>query len=786
MIEPIPADALRWQCPASCVDFATTAEVPPAEGIVGQEKATEALRFGLSIDAPGQNVYVRGLTGSGRLTLVRDLLRTVQPGTPEGQDRCYVHGFTVPDQPRLLTLPPGTGPALAERLEELVRFVVEDLPDLVNTDSLRVRTHEVEAAANREAEAASAPFDQALGAAGLALVGIESEDGTQPAIVSVVDGEPITFDDLEERVEAGKFDAREAEQRKVDAARLEVQLESVSAQVVRIRRRAQRNVRRLVQQEVLRVMRDAVADIRRAWPQTNGWLEELLQDVVRHHPSFEEHPELADRYKVNVLVSRVPGAPRPVLIENVPTVQNLLGSIDAPTEGAAAPRHLGIHAGSMLQADGGTLILTARDVLAEPQAWSALMRTLRTGEIELSPQELAASTMRAPGVKPEPIPVKVKVVMVGEPDVWYALSEADPDFAYLFKVLVDFDDVIPRDPRGIALYAGVISRIARDEGLPPFTSTAVGALVEHGAREAAAAEKLTARFGRVMDAAREAAFLARSRGVKVVDRDDVDQAVVAATRRADLPGRKFRDGVARGQIQIRTRGEAVGEVNGIAVVQAGLVAQGFPTRITATAGPGSSGTVHVEREAELSGNIHTKGFLILRGLLRYLLPSWPLAFDASITHEQSYGGIDGDSASGAEFCCLLSALTLLPVRQSIAMTGAIDQHGNVLQVGAVNEKIEGFFDVCAVRGLGPGSGVIVPKSNAGDLQLRREVANACRAERFAVWSVSRIEEAVELLFGLPAGEADAEGRYPEGTVFARAASRAELLWRASQAPGGSR
>ncbi|MEZ4241842.1 MAG: Lon-like protease helical domain-containing protein [Myxococcota bacterium] len=291
MVDPMPADALRWQCPAACVDFATTAEVAPAEGVVGQQKAVDALRFGLSIDAPGQNVYVRGLTGSGRLSLVRDLLRTVQPGSPEGPDHCYVHGFTPPDQPRRLTLPRGAAPAFAERMDEVVRFVVEDLPDLVNTDSLRLRTHEVETAANREAEAVSGPFDRALAAAGLALVGIESEGGTQPAIVAVVDGEPITFDDLEEQVEAGRFDADDAEQRKADAARLEVQLDSVSAQVVKLRRRAQRQVRRLVQNEVLRVMRDAVADVRRSWPDADRWLEDLVQDVSRNHAQFEEHPE---------------------------------------------------------------------------------------------------------------------------------------------------------------------------------------------------------------------------------------------------------------------------------------------------------------------------------------------------------------------------------------------------------------------------------------------------------------------------------------------------------------
>lgn len=778
-VPSIPADQLRWRCPATSLDFSTTSDLRPAEGVVGQEEAAEALRFGLSIDAYGQNVYVRGLTGSGRLTLVRDLLRTVRPGTTEAVDRCYVHDFETPDRPRLLTLPSGSAPKLKARIEELVRFVREDLADLVNTESLRVRTHDVEAAANREVAGVSGPFDKALSAAGLALVGIQAEEGTEPAIVPVVEGEPTTFEDLEDIVERGRFDATAAEKLRQAAERFEVDLESVSARVVKIRRRSQRTVRRLVHQEAQRVLQDAVADIRRVWPQTERWLLDLQNDASERAMDFEDHPELAERYRVNVLVSREVGSEPPVLIENVPTVQNLLGSIDlVSNEQSASAPHLGIHAGAMLRAEGGTLILIARDVLSEPMAWAALMRTLRTGEIELSPQESAQSTMRSPGVKPEPIPVRVKVVLVGEPDVWYALDESDPDFSHLFKVLVDFDEVVPRDATGIASYGRVIARIARDERLLPFTSAAVGALVEFGAREAAQAGKLTARFGRVADLAREGAFLARARGAMFVDRDDVERAIFAGHRRADLPGRKFREGVVQGRIRIRTRGEEIGELNGLAVMEAGTQAYGFPTRITATVGPGNAGTVHVEREAELSGHIHTKGFLIVRGLLRHLLRTeHPLAFDASITHEQSYGGIDGDSASGAEFCCLLSALTSMPIQQGIAMTGAVDQHGNVLPIGAVNEKIEGFFDVCQVNGLEGGNGVIVPRTNVGDLQLRKDVVNACRAGRFSVWGIDRIEEAIELLFGMPAGALVA-GRYPQGSLLGTAVDRADLLWAA--------
>jgi predicted ATP-dependent protease len=779
-LEPLSDDQLRWRCPATSLDFSTTADLRPIEGVVGQEAATEALRFGLSIDAYGQNVFVRGLVGSGRLSLVRDTLRTVKPGIPAGLDRCYVHNFAQSDRPRLISLPPGSAPKLVARMDEVVRFVLEDLSDLVNTDSLRVRTHEVQSAADREVRAVSAPFQRGLAEAGLGLVGIESEDGTEPAIVPIIDGEPTPFDALDELVAKGQLEAVEVERLRTDADRFDVQLEGVSAQVVRIRRRAQRTIRRLVQQEAMRVLSDALADVRRSWPAAGRWLDELAKDAARSFGDFEDHPELAERYRVNVLSTRESSDTRPVLIENVPTVQNLLGSIDPPmSDGPPVAPHMGIHAGAMLRAEGGTLILTARDVLSEPMAWAALTRTLRTGLIELTPQDSAQSTARAPGVKPEPVPVNVKVVLVGEPDVWYVLADNDPDFVHLFKVLVDFDEVIPRDTAGIAMYGQVIARIARDDQLPPFTSSAVGALVEFGAREAAQTGKLTARFGRIADQAREAAFLAKARGAGFVDRDDVDRSLLAGVRRGDLPGRKFREGVAEGRVRIKTTGELIGQVNGLAVVEAGTVAYGFPSRITATIGPGTTGAIHVEREAELSGQIHTKGFLILRGLMRHLLRTeHPLTFDASITHEQTYGGIDGDSASGAEFCCLLSALTGFPVRQSIAMTGAIDQHGNVLPVGAVNEKIEGYFDITSLQPERK-AGVIIPRSNVGDLQLRRDVAIACRAGRFSVWAVDRIEEAIELLFDKPAGS-PLETGYPKDGVLGRAMERAKHLWDAGK------
>jgi ATP-dependent Lon protease len=416
-----------------------------------------------------------------------------------------------------------------------------------------------------------------------------------------------------------------------------------------------------------------------------------------------------------------------------------------------------------------------------------LVRTLRSGRLEIVPPEMSYPWL-SPTLKPEPIDVSVKVVLMGDAGLFYMLDAFDDDFGNLFKVLVDFDTVIPRDAEGVGHYASVLARIAREESLPPFDRSAVAALVEHGARIAAKGSKLTARFGRVADIAREGAFIAGKARRDSVTGDDIRAAIGRTKRRADLPSRRFRELLADGTICVQTSGTAVGQINGLAVLQAGPLTFGFPARITATIGPGTAGVINIEREAALSGAIHTKGFYILGGLLRRLLKTdHPLAFDASVAFEQSYGGIDGDSASGAEICCLLSALTELPLRQSLAMTGAIDQIGHLLAVGAVNEKIEGFFDTCCDAGTIDGAGVIVPRSNADDLMLRHDVVEACTEGRFHVYAVATVHEALELLTGMPPGARDERGDYPEGSVLALALARANEYWlkAAPPRPGSS-
>lgn len=763
---PVSADRLRWRCPR--LPFNDTRDVRPATHIVGQSAAQEALAFGLAIDAKGHNVFVRGQPGTGRLTLVKEVLQQVQLEIPAGLDRLYVLDPERPDVPMLISVPAGTGRRLKARIDELIRFVREDLADLAQTESLLDRTFEIEARATEEMSALTDPFEQQLAEQGLVLVQMEDEDGDEETLVALMVGdEAVSIDQIAALVATGAMTREEGKARKAAADVAHQALRRLQVQLTRMRKRTHHRLQREVRAAVTQTLNDALGDLRRDVPEVRPWLDLVVEDVPKLLGAIREAPEVAERYRANLLVARDPSGPRPVVMVTVPTFQSLVGSVDMPGEG---PPHMGVHAGALLEADGGYLVVEASELVSEPGAWSALTRTLRSGLLELAPQDPPGTTQRASHVRPQPIPVSFKVVLIGDPSLYYALDEADDDFALLFKVLADFDDVIPCDAAGIQRYAEVISGIAQRGGLPPFTAGAVAALVEHGVRVASEDGKLTARFGRIADIAREAAFLSRRRQVTKVHQQDVAQAIFAGRRRADMPGRSFRERVANGTWRIETVGKRVGQINGLAVIQAGPLTYGFPSRITATVGPGTEGTVHVEREAQLSGQIHTKGFYILQGLLRQLLVNpVPLAFDASITHEQSYGGIDGDSASGAELCALVSALTLLPARQGLAMTGAIDQFGNVMPIGAVNEKIEGFFDTCGAMGLDGTQAVIVPQANVPDLMLRRDVAEACRAGRFAVHGVQRIEEALELFLGEPVAR-----------IVALANERVEALWKVSR------
>ncbi len=791
-VEPLPPAALRWRCDPRALPFDSTADIEPITGVIGQESAVDALKFGLETNAPGQNVFVRGITGTGRMTLIRRMLEQTRLACPAARDRCYVHNFAQPDRPRLLTLFRSQGQPFQHRMDELADFIRDDLKTALSSQDLVAKRTTLDLELQKRIDKAVEPFEKSLEEAGLALISFQVGPVVQSALVPRINGKAVPPEEYEQMRAAGQVtDENDARFRETHDA-FQPRLQEITAKVNEIRSSHNEAILALWKKDVRTILTPMTDDIAREFPgpQIRRFLDEVIDDVVnRRRRAIEKESDFTRVYRVNVVLTHEDDASCEIIVENTPTMTNLLGSIDHTSTRGDVPHfdHMMIRAGSLLRADGGYLILEARDVLREPGAWHVLMRTLRTGRLEIVPPEIVYP-WAAPTIKPEPIEVNVKVVLLGESNLYYMLDEFDPDFPEMFKVLADFTRVVPHDVQGINQYAGVLARIAKEGELPPFDRTAVAALIEHGARIAADKGKLTTRFGRLADIAREAAFICNKDGRQRVTDGDVRQTIDRTKQRADLPSRRFRELLSDGTIRVETRGAVVGQINGLAVISAGPLIYGFPARITATIGPGTAGVINIERESALSGAIHTKGFYILGGLLRHLLRTdHPLVFDASIAFEQSYGGIDGDSASGAEICCLLSALTEIPLRQDLAITGAIDQVGHILAVGAVNEKIEGFFDTCRDLGLTGTQGVIIPGANAGDLMLREDVVEACAAGRFHVYAVDTVQQALECLTLMPSGTRNADGEYPGNSLLGSAVARAWLYWlKVSQNPFAGR
>ncbi|MFH2001558.1 MAG: ATP-binding protein [Planctomycetota bacterium] len=780
-VSPIPARELRWRCDAEMLRFESTAEVEPVVGVVGQETAMEALRFGLETNAQGQNIFVRGLSGTGRVTLVRKLLQDTKLACPKSKDGCFVYNFQQPDQPKFIAIPAGRGREFKRRIDKLAGFIRNNLKNAFSSESILARKSLLDQAAHSKVQALVIPFEKALKEAGGGLVNLQGGPVPQTTVFPMVNEKPIPPEEFEKLHQQGRIPREQYDLFKNSLETFEQQLVEINQKVMDIRAQHNDELQQLLEKSARWILSGIVRSIENEFPEASvrEYLRDLVDDVVNYH--LDDNGEGGDftlNYRVNLILEHRNGEVSPIVVENAPTIRNLLGSIDyefSPGEEARAT-HMGICAGSLLRADGGYLILESKEVLSEPGSWKILLRTLRTGKLEIVPPDLSFPKM-GPSLKPEPIPLNIKVVLLGDSATYYMLDMKDPEFSVMFKVLADFDSTIPRNEKGVQEYAGVLARITREEQLPPFDKTGVAALAEHGARIAGDSTKLTTRFGRLADIAREAAFICSKENRQRVLGDDVREAIRRGKQRGNLPSRHFREMVADGTIRVETRGSVVGQINGLAVMAAGPLMYGFPARITATIGPGSAGVINIEREAALSGSIHTKGFYILSGLLRYLLKtSHPLAFDASVAFEQSYGGIDGDSASGAEICCLLSTLTDFPLRQDLAMTGAIDQMGHILAIGAVNEKIEGFFDTCQDLGFTGTQGVIIPRANARDLMLREDVVEACHAGQFHVHAVSTVHEALEVLTGKAAGKRNTKGHYRKGTVLGTAVSRAYEFW----------
>ncbi len=775
----LSCDQFRWRCDPDSLDFETTDDVAPAPTVIGQETAFDALSFGILCDAPGQNVYVRGSRGTGRTRMVEKLLEELRPSTDSKRDCCYVHNFLRPQSPRLIELPPGRGPIFRKVVAELAGFIESGLLKALDSEPVSSQLGSVKEEIEAKVREISKPLEAELAASQLGLVSMQNGPMTQTVILPLVDGEPTPPTQLKVLIQQGKAPPEQLAKFEELAPAFQKQLGEVGRRMADTFREGNQRLIELRARLAMDLIREVAAPIFQKFDSdaAKAFLEELIGDAVENRldrvDPEEETDDLSELYGVNVVLTHKEPSSKPVVFESSPNIMNLLGTVEPKwgPGGMALSDYRGIRAGALLNADHGYLVLDAEDVLAEPGAWRALMRTIRTGLLEIVPPELGWMRQQVV-IQPEPIGIVVRVILIGDVQTYAMLDFADPDFREHFKILADFDSELDRSPESIQQYASVVAGIAKAEGLPRFHKSAIAALVEHGARIAARANKLTAKFGRIADLIREAAFLAKN---QVVSGDHVRQAIRRTKHRAAMPSRKFQQLVANETILVQTSGQVVGQINGLAVMHSGPLTYGFPARITATIGPGQAGLINIEGAAKMSGSIHTKGFHIIGGLLRHLLSNdHPLAFSSSIAFEQSYGGIDGDSASGAEVVCLISALTGIPIHQHLAMTGAIDQHGHIEAIGGVNEKIEGFFDACSQFGWTGDQGVVIPKSNQGDLMLRDDLVDACRQGKFHVYAVGTIYEAIEIMTGAPAGSPG--GPYAAGTVLAIAVEKAREFW----------
>lgn len=798
--DALPPERLATLCDPASLGFDTTRDLPDLDAVLGQDRAIEALAFGIGMGRPGFNLFAYGEPGLGKHPVVLQLLRREAASAGVPPDRCYVHNFEDSARPRALALPAGRGGAFRDAMETLVGELRMAIQAAFEGEEFRAHKDQVESEAKKAQEEAFGNLNDRAQARGLALV----RTPVGMMLTPVKDGRPMPPDEFRALPEDERKRLEEA------MADLQKDLEAILRQVPQWQREAHRRVQNLVRETTDQAVVHLMDELRKDFgdlPEVMRHLDAVAEDVTESVAAFlsvagepvnavqaagaalvqgappggEEMPAL-NRYKVNLVVdnSELDGAP--VVMEDHPTYNNLIGRIEHTARmGTLMTDFTLIRGGALHRANGGFLVIDARRVLTEPLAWDALKRLLRAGEIKIESMGERLNLISTVGLEPEPIPLQVRVVMIGDPMLYYLLYEYDPDFPDLFKVPADFGPDMDRTRESSASFARMVATQVRSDGLRPFDAAAVARVIDHAARRAEDAGKLSLHRRALSDLLREADWWAGEAGAELVGADHVRRAIDAGIRRSDRIRERLQETIRRGTLRIETEGGVVGQVNGLAVSRLGGFSFGRPSRISARTRLGSGKVVDIEREVEMGGPIHSKGVLILQGFLgaRYAHDR-PLALAASLVFEQSYSGVEGDSASAAELYALLSALAEVPLNQGRAVTGSVDQHGRVQAIGGVNEKIEGFYDLCAARGLTGDQGVLVPEANVPHLMLRDDVVAAARAGRFHVWPVATVDQGMTLLTGVPAGEADAGGRFPEDSVNGRVDARLIALAEAAR------
>jgi ATP-dependent Lon protease len=789
-------EKLRWRCDPATIPYETTAEVEPVSGDIGQARALRALRMGVELTASGYNLFVCGLSGSSRGGMIVRMIEEMHPQTEPAPDRCYVNNFKNADRPRLLTLPRGQATAFKKEVDSGIEFLRRRIPQVFEGEPFqRQKTRIVERFTVREKELMD-DFTRRIAREQFALGRMQVGAVALPEIFPVLDGQMVPIEEVPKMVQDGKLETVAAEEleRKYDVFRQEFTV--VYRKTLSLSRELASEMNYLEQEAASVLVDGVIEELKEKYSSTHiaEYLEEVRHHVLDNLEPFKEREgeeeqvpaeagpgpraERGERdpfrvYGVNVILAHGEQETCPVIFETIPTYANLFGTVHRSydTRGGWNSDFMDLRGGSLLRADGGFLVMYALDTLTETGVWRTLKRTLNHGKLEIQPVETFFPFSTA-ALKPEPIDVHAKIILIGDRDMYELLYEYEDDFKKIFKVRVEFDEEMKWNEEVLRQYGGRLRKLCDDEKLLPFDRTAVAAILEHGVRIAGRRGKITTRFFDLADLARESSYAARHNGTKVITAAHVKDALDAKIERHNLLESKIREMIEQNLLFIDTTGERVGQVNGLSVLEIGGYAFGKPVRITASAAMGKIGIINVERESNLSGRFHDKGVQIISGYIRRTFAQdKPLSLSASVCFEQSYSGVDGDSASSTEIYALLSALSGVPIRQEMAVTGSVNQQGDVQPIGGVNQKIEGFYDVCRLKGLTGTQGVLIPAENVDDLMLRDDVIEAVAKGQFHIYPVATIEQGIEILTGAPAGKRNASGKFDPESVFGKADAR---------------
>ncbi len=787
-------EQLRWRCDPGTFQFKTTAEHKEKPEIVGQEKALKAMETGLSISSPGFNVYVAGLSGTGKMTTVRFILEKLNVSNSPPNDKCYVHNFKIPDMPCKIELPAGKGKEFKKDMEDLVSSLGANIPKAFESDSYQESREEIVSKVRDKEEEIFKPFQERLQKEGLTLIQMKMGTLTKAGIAPIVDGKPVQVDEYVAMVESGQIKDVNLEEFKKKYIEYEKELQEKMKSTAVIEKEVRTKLEKLDRDYALFVVDGFIEALKTKYDDKTvcAYLDQVKESVIGDVERFKRGPveyspapglpaiRIEDpflEYQVNVIVDNSETKGVPIIIENSPTFHNLFGTIETSFSRTGEPEtnHMRIKAGSILRADGGYLVFNAMDALTEPYVWKTLKRALISRVVEI-PSGGFYPFFTVSGMKPEPIQIDLKVVMVGDYYLYRLLYAMDEDFRKVFKIKSDFVPDMNKTPKHIRDYVNFVNGLCNRESLLHLDPTGMASLVEFGVEQSGRQKKMTTRFSEVADVVREASYLAAKEGVRCVSAKQVEQAIDDRIERVNQLELLIKEFIDDGRIRIETAGNRVGQVNGLAVYHTGDHVFGKPVRITAETSMGRAGIVSIERESKLSGSTHDKGVLIMSGYLRSkYAQDKPLTLSASICFEQSYGEVDGDSASSTELYALISSLAGVPIKQNIAVTGSVDQKGNVQPIGGVNEKIEGFYKVSKVKGLKGDEGVLIPELNVGDLMLNREVVDAVRKRKFHIYAVKTVEEGLELLTGMKCGRRSKTGKYPKGTLNRLVTDRLESL-----------